>query len=618
MELCTPPAGTHHALPKLPLYASSLNGPTTTITVSGEAQTEKNGTYVVSASSVYALTPGTQDRDGPVNIFHRCANNGFFPYYVTLPYYNHGYYGTKTANVGGTFYAGETITITCPHPFVLAQYSFTGIDAGTTAPPYAQIASPLSWIVAGSNDGGNNYILLDNQPGSQPFENFFVVTGNNQPYSTYLIMFLSDLPCLLPGPLMGPLGIANWNLFAAGTTNIGTSWYLFTLSLNAGATQVFQAYIEVNNDTNQLQEVLDVTDPTLTNLLTPVIPDESYGSDNVFANGNFTLNGITISRIPALQSQYGNPVQWFLAYLSPVFLPNPIIKAPYTTVSYQSADGVWHDITDASGNYGTVFSFAFSPIPYGVPTAPTNLVATSAPNTTTVTLTWSVPLVIPVISSYLVTMTPSVGSVVQITTTSKQAVFSSLSLEASYSFTVTATNAIGTSPPSAALTGFRLTARPEPPTNVTVILNTGADATSIEASATVFWTPPTNLHGSTLSSYTLQGYIEGVPQTDLYITIPSTTLTKAMVRYLFFNTAYTFVVVANSNYGNTASALSNVVTPVPPLLGPPTFVGVDVTPGSNHVVGHWIDPVQYGTLPITTHSITLYNLTTGQTDTFIV
>jgi len=615
MVLCTPPAGTHNALPKLPLYASLLTGATSTVTVTGEAQTEKNGTYTVTASSVYAVTPGAEDRDGPVNVFHRCANNGFFPYYVTLPNYNNGYRGTTTTNVGGTFYAGETLTVTCPYAFVLAQYSFTGIDVGTAAPPYTQIASPLSWIVAGSNDGGKNYKRLDYQLVSS-FENFFVLPTPRTAYSTYLVIFLSEVPWILPSsPLMGPLGIANWNLFAEGTVS-SNSWYLFTLS--RGATQVFQAFIEVNNDTNQLQGVFDVTDPTQTNLLTPVIPDFTYGSDNVFANGNFTFNGSTISRIPALQTQYGNPVQWFLAFFSPVFVPNPQIVSPYTSVSYQSADGVWHDITDSSGNYGTVFSFAFAPLQYGVPTAPTQLVATSAPNTTTATLTWSTPPEVPVILSYLVTMTPSYGGpVVQQTTTTNQAVFPSLSRLVQYSFSVTATNSLGTSPPSAILSGFTLTARPSPPTNVSVVLN-AADATSIEASATVFWTPPANLYGSTLSSYTLQGYVDGVPQTDLYIETQSTTVTKTTVRYLFYNTTYSFVVIANSNYGSTSSALSNSVTPILPLLGPPTYVGVDVTPTSNTVVAHWIDPVQYGQAPITQYNITLYNLTNGTNTTFLV
>ena len=118
-----------------------------------------------------------------------------------------------------------------------------------------------------------------------------------------------------------------------------------------------------------------------------------------------------------------------------------------------------------------------------------------------------------------------------------------------YSVTLTATNAIGTSPVS---TGpfFKTPAVPDAPT-------IGAATASGATSATVAFTAPSNNNGSTITGYTAVSSPGGLTGTGA--TSPLT------VNGLTTNTAYTFTVYATNAVGNSAaSAASNSATPVAP------------------------------------------------------
>jgi hypothetical protein len=92
-----------------------------------------------------------------------------------------------------------------------------------------------------------------------------------------------------------------------------------------------------------------------------------------------------------------------------------------------------------------------------------------------------------------------------VTTTALTATINGLSIGASYSFAVTATNIIGTSPPSASSSSvvpFVIT-KPDPPTAVRVTLSS--------SSAIVTWTAPVNTGRSPLQSYTVTTVAKVIP-----------------------------------------------------------------------------------------------------------
>ncbi|HEY5115468.1 MAG TPA: fibronectin type III domain-containing protein, partial [Nakamurella sp.] len=171
------------------------------------------------------------------------------------------------------------------------------------------------------------------------------------------------------------------------------------------------------------------------------------------------------------------------------------------------------------------------------------------------------------ITSY--TVTPYIAGVAQPATTvsgnppATSTTVTGLTNGTAYTFTVTATNAIGTGPASAlsnSVTPSGPTA-PGAPTGVTAVAG--------NASATVSWTAPAN-GGSPITSYTVTPYVAGVaqPVTNVGGNPPATSVT---VTGLTNGTAYTFTVAA-TNAVNTgpASAPSAPVTPV--AVTAPVFV----------------------------------------------
>jgi hypothetical protein len=134
-----------------------------------------------------------------------------------------------------------------------------------------------------------------------------------------------------------------------------------------------------------------------------------------------------------------------------------------------------------------------------------------------------------------------------------------------YTFTVTATNAIGTGAASAASNSVTPVAVPGAPT-------IGA-ATAGNAQATVAFTAPASNGGSAVTGYTVTSAPGGITATGAASPIVVPGLTNG--------TAYTFIVTATNAIGTgPASAASNSVTPKLASFSAPTATGSGVATAS--------------------------------------
>ena len=204
--------------------------------------------------------------------------------------------------------------------------------------------------------------------------------------------------------------------------------------------------------------------------------------------------------------------------------------------------------------------------PPAAPGAPTGVTAMAGDRTAVVA--WTAPADGgSTISSY--TVTPYVGGVAQTPTTvtgnppSPSAAVTGLTNGTTYTFTVTATNAVGTGPvsaPSNAVTPAGATAPAAP---------IGASALPGSGSATVSWTAPAD-GGSPITLYTVTPFVGAVAQAPTTVS-GSPPATTAFVGGLGDGTTYTFTVTATNIVGTSPpSAPSNAVTPATSVA--PTFV----------------------------------------------
>jgi hypothetical protein len=155
------------------------------------------------------------------------------------------------------------------------------------------------------------------------------------------------------------------------------------------------------------------------------------------------------------------------------------------------------------------------------------------------------------ITGYTVTATP--GGLTGTTTGATTATVIGLTNATAYTFTVTATNAAGTSSASLASAKVTPNAVPDAPAGVT--------ATAGNAQAVVSWTAPASNGGYAITKYTVTAAPGGISKT-------TTGATTATFTGLTNDTSYTFAVTATNAIGiSPASAASPAVTPKAPMVG---------------------------------------------------
>jgi hypothetical protein len=207
---------------------------------------------------------------------------------------------------------------------------------------------------------------------------------------------------------------------------------------------------------------------------------------------------------------------------------------------------------------------------------PTNATAPDAPTTVTtsrangsITVNWLAPFNTGgrSITSYTVTANPGGATQTTANGTTTTATFTTPTITAgtSYTFTVRATNIVGTGPASIASAPIIAAVAPTAPLNVA--------ATASDRYATVTWDAPSNMGGISVSSYTI---------TSSPATTTATTEGERTVNFtgLTNGEAYTFTVTASNAVGSSsASAASASVTPAATPADAAVAAAVD-TPGS--------------------------------------
>ncbi len=217
---------------------------------------------------------------------------------------------------------------------------------------------------------------------------------------------------------------------------------------------------------------------------------------------------------------------------------------------------------------GTVRIYAHSGSPAPPPSAPLAVSGTSASMSVTVSgtsvpVTWLAPVSNGGATIIGYTATASTGETCSVTSTApatpeRTCTISGLANGASYTFTVTATNAAGTSAASIASAAV-MTPRTVPGQP------TGVSGTPDDRSAVVSWTAPASNGGATIIGYTATASTgETCSVTSVAPATPATTCT---ISGLANGTSYTFTVTAANAVGTgAASGASAAVSPSAPVV----------------------------------------------------
>jgi hypothetical protein len=228
-----------------------------------------------------------------------------------------------------------------------------------------------------------------------------------------------------------------------------------------------------------------------------------------------------------------------------------------------------------------------------VPSVPISPIAAASNGAAFVSWSWPVDNGGASISAFTVTASPG-GQRTTVAGTRTSATLSGLTNGTSYSFTVAASNSVGTGPSSGS-------------TNAVVPVNNGptvpgaptaVTATAGNAQASVSWTAPSSNGGASITGYTVTSSPGNFQAT-------TTGATSATVGGLANGTAYTFAVTATNSVGTgPASGPSNSVSPTGPPTVPGAPTGVSALAGNTQASVSWVAPGSNGGSPLTGYTVT--------------
>jgi Domain of unknown function (DUF4082)/Fibronectin type III domain/Bacterial Ig domain len=390
------------------------------------------------------------------------------------------------------------------------------------------------------------------------------------------------------------------------------TWTQVTFDMTSYAGQSVVLYFNVHQDGGGDPTWLYLDDVSLTNTSSqPTAPGAPTGVTATSGNGSATVSWTAPSNGGSAITSYTVTPFVGSAAQTPVTVTAPATSTTVTGLTNGTTYTFTVSATNAIGTgSASAPSNAVTPTGPTTPGAPTGVTATSGNGSATVS--WTAPSSNggSAITSY--TVTPFVGSAAQtslaVTVTGNppatSAMVPGLTNGTSYTFTVSATNAIGTGSASAASNAVTPTGPTAPgaPTAVT--------ATAGNGSATVSWTAPGN-GGSAITSYTVTPYVGSTAQTPTVV-MGSPPATSTTLPGLVNGTTYTFTVSATNAIGTgPASAASNAVTPTAPTApGAPT--GVTATAGNGSATVSWTAPGSNGGSAITSYTVTPFIGSTAQ------
>ena len=271
-------------------------------------------------------------------------------------------------------------------------------------------------------------------------------------------------------------------------------------------------------------------------------------------------------------------------------------------LAYQNSAGTWVAIDDTGRSVASNLNFANSGVGEvrvytqdARPGRPLNVSGT--PGNGSVTVSWSPPASDGGVTITGYTATAGTGescsvAAVAPATPATSGLIGGLTNGASYTFTVTATNAEGTSLASSASGIVVPQTTPGRPLNVS--------GTPGNGSVTVSWSPPASDGGVTITGYTATA---GTGEScSVAAVAPATPATSCLIGGLTNGASYTFTVTATNAAGTSlASSASGSVSPRT-TPGQPTSVSGTLANASS--VASWSAPVSDGGSTITAYAVT--------------
>jgi hypothetical protein len=493
----------------------------------------------------------------------------------TYPYFNYQYAPDAPTNivaVGGNGQA--TITFTPP--------ANTG---GTLITSYTVTSSPGGFTAT----GGSSPITITGLTNGVTYT--FTVTATNI-YGTSISSATSNAvtPATVPGsPIIGTATHGNGQAtitFSAPVSNGGSAITSYTVTSSGGHTATGgSSPLIVTGLTNGVAYTFTVT------------ATNAVGTGNASASSN-SVTPATVPNSPIIGTATAGNGQATITFTPPVNNGGSAITS-YTVTSSPgglTATGGTSPITITGLTNGVAYTFTVtatnaegvsvasattnSVTPATIPDAPTIGVATEGNGQATITFT-------PGnnggsnILYYTVTSNPG-GFIVH--GGSSPITVTGLSNGTAYTFTVTATNAYGTSSASVASNAVTPATAPDAPTGVVAVRGNGQ--------ASVSFTPGNN-GGSAITSYTV---------TSSGGQTASGGSSPIIVTGLSNGATYTFTVTATNAYGtSSASVVSDPITPAT-VPGAPTIGTATAANGEATIT--FSPPISNGGLPITSYTVT--------------